>query len=153
MSCHNSTKSEGGVRLNSIDELRHWESRIRVRALNQQDMPPNNALSVQEQIKLKKWLDAGAPFVQGEDDWSVSEIPSFEEIKLRVFKNKCLQCHSGSNTDANLDLENYETVKQNKVKIIALSIADDQMPLKPIGPLNKKEKKLLSHWFIEGMPL
>lgn len=150
--CHNTTNPQGGVSLSSIEEIRRFGDVIRFRVLVKKDMPPQEKLTETEMTSLQKWLDQGAPVDLGSDEWSVSDVPNFEEIKLRIFAKSCFQCHSGESPEGNLDLENIENVKNSREQIFERAITNSTMPMAPFEELTKKQKKLLSNWLIEGAP-
>ncbi len=152
MSCHNSGNAQGAISLDNIDSVRRFSERIRYRAINKKDMPPQQALTAQEQNSLSSWLDRGSPNEDLVNESQFSSQPNFEEIQRKIFQDSCYQCHSGANPEAGLDLENYEVVKASMALIFDRAIVKGTMPLAPIEPLTKNQKKALSNWLIDGAP-
>jgi uncharacterized membrane protein len=71
--CHNEqlegdmarTDAPTGINFNTLDQIRGYQRRIRLRAGEQGDMPPSllpvPRPSEQERLRLIRWLDCGAP--------------------------------------------------------------------------------------------
>ena len=71
--CHNEqlvgdiarTDAPNGINFNTLDQIRGYQRRIRLRAGEQGDMPPSllpvPRPSEQERLQLIRWLDCGAP--------------------------------------------------------------------------------------------
>ncbi len=151
MSCHNQSRAQGGASFSTLDEVKRWKSRIVFRSLEKKDMPPDQSLTKGERQELDQWIQNGMEekFTGGEQ---LDEVPGFEVIKKHVFENHCFQCHAGLESEAQLDLENLELIRLNINKIWERTLVRQEMPMSPILPLSAWQKKLLSHWLIEGAP-
>ncbi len=151
--CHSSAGgNQGGLSLESYQQVRSNMNRIYYRSIEKRDMPPNSLSNAQFDL-LKGWLEAGAPekntgrragTIKGPINWTV--------IKNQVLRTSCLDCHSGKNPDAGLDFESLEVVKNNISNIFKSAIVNQTMPLEPYSALSETEKQALLKWISQGMP-
>lgn len=158
VSCHsNAGGNQGGVNLETYENIRQYIARIGFRALEKRDMPPKVPLTADEMTVLKSWIENGAPenFVNatGDGDDGIDMGPTdWQKISTKIFTPKCYDCHSSPNPHANLDLTSYNEVKMNAAKIFDRTIIQQNMPIEPYPALSPKERKALLNWFNMGMP-
>lgn len=158
VSCHSSGGgNQGGVNLESYQNVRNQLARVAYRALESRDMPPRTPLSNDEMTILKSWLESGAPEnysdAQEQGDPNLELGPTnWEKISTKIFAKKCLDCHSPPSPEAQLDLTSYELVKAKVLLIFDRTIIKQDMPIEPYPALSPRERKVLLHWFNMGLP-
>jgi cytochrome c553 len=123
-------------------------------------MPPsslNKPLSTEQIDQLREWIEAGAPEFatdDGNSDNTVDtqqppeEFVGFNQIKEKLFKPKCIGCHSHYN--------DYNVVKRDLGSIVS-AISTQKMPYakrpnKPVEPLEDSLNQLLTQWVNQGAP-
>lgn len=151
--CHSSsTGSQGGLSLDNYQQVRSKISQIYYRTIEKKDMPPSS-LKPEQLAMLKTWLEAGGPEkssssysgpIQGPITWDV--------IQKQVLAGSCLDCHSGTNPEAHLSLDNFESVKKNISLIFEKSVIEQTMPLEPYPAMTEFQKQALMKWISQGMP-
>lgn len=60
--CHGEVPAYGApedLRLDTEDEVRRWEDRVRERVLQTQTMPPAGGVTEEDRALLEAWLDCG----------------------------------------------------------------------------------------------
>lgn len=58
-SCHNSTRANGGLNLEADCNIVASKTRIKVRAVDENSMPPGSPLSAADKKKITDWITAG----------------------------------------------------------------------------------------------
>jgi uncharacterized membrane protein len=159
LSCHsNQVGNQGGVNLESYKAMRALLNRVAYRALERQDMPPREPMSEREKRVLRSWIENGAPesitgpvakpdpqIDQGPTDWA--------KIQTKIFgPRKCLDCHSGKEPQAGLDLSDILQVRAKAGAIFERVIVKQDMPLPPLPSVSPRERRVLLQWFDLGMP-
>jgi uncharacterized membrane protein len=152
--CHsNAGGNQGGLNLESYDNVKAASAKIYYRTIEAKNMPPVAVLSESSFGLLKNWIEIGAPEksttkrqlkFSGPLNWAV--------IKDLVLQPNCLQCHSQPDPVQNLDLSSYSVFVSNIGKIIDRAIVKQDMPISPYPNLSAQEKELLLKWISEGMP-
>lgn len=153
LNCHSAAGgARGGLVLENYQQVRSALSKIYYRSIEKKDMPANSLPQAQYDL-LKAWLEMGAPeknnrgpvqAIRGPISWSV--------IKNQVFKNSCLDCHSGKDPHGGLDFESLDVVKKNIQSIFDAVIIKQTMPLEPYAALAESEQQALMKWISQGMP-
>ncbi|MEK2645024.1 hypothetical protein [Bdellovibrio sp. BCCA] len=152
--CHSTPGGvQGGLNLETYQQVRANLSRIYYRSIEKRDMPSGGLGAAQYDL-LKAWIEAGGPErntgrgnarpIKGPINWPV--------IKNQVLKSSCLDCHRGANADAGLDFESLDVVRKNIGRIFDSAIVKQTMPLEPYGALTEAEKQALMKWISQGMP-
>ena len=158
LACHSAAGgNQGGTNLENLKAVRALMSRVSYRAIERRDMPPSG-LGERDLMILKNWIEQGAPesvvgpqeatsdstIEQGPNDWA--------KIRDRIFTQKCLDCHSGKNPEAGLDLSTLTSTKAKASAIFDRVIVQGNMPIAPYPALAPRERRVLLKWFDLGMP-
>jgi len=169
--CHSGSSASGGVDLANFGSAKSWANQIRFVVINNV-MPkaPSPPLSASEKDLIVAWVQAGAPNsgdgnCVGNGDSSegappddpLGEMPAdsdinFEFVRERIFKFRCLSCHSaaGGNADG-LNLETYfNTVRE--IEDIQEKVSEQSMPPRPRPPLSSIERNVILRWIELGAP-
>lgn len=158
LSCHsNAGGNQGGSNLESYRAVRAQLGRILFRSLEKRDMPPRAPLNGAQMQALRDWAELGAPkrasgpvqkpdpsLDRGPNDWA--------KVRDRIFKAKCLDCHSAPEPQAGLDLTSLQETRAKAVVIFDRVIVRQDMPVQPYPSLSPREKRVLLQWFELGMP-
>jgi len=151
--CHSSAAgSQGGLSLDNYQQVRSKLSQIYYRTIEKKDMPPSS-LTPEQFSQLKGWLEAGGPEKSGSVRNTTIQGPlTWEVIQKQVFAGSCLDCHSGVQPEANLSLDNLDSVKKNITLIFEKSVIEQTMPLQPYPAMTEFQKQALMKWISQGMP-
>ncbi len=78
-------------------------------------------------------------------------VPSFEQVKARVFGPRCAGCHGSARGNiGDVNCESYASVKERIFDIERVALTERTMP--PGAPLDSEEFSLLSAWIKAGAP-
>lgn len=150
--CHSAAGgNQGGLSLETYQQVRASLNRIYYRSIEKKDMP-SGGLGAAQYDMLKSWIEAGAPETGGTVSRTISGPVGWSVVKNQIFKNSCLDCHSGASAEAELDLTSLEVVRRNITGIFKAAIIDQSMPLQPYAALSDSEKQALMKWISQGMP-
>ncbi len=153
LTCHSSAAgNQGGLNLDSYQQVRATLNKIYYRVIEKKDMPPT-ALTTAQFDLLKAWIEAGAPQKNtGRSSGVISGPINWDVIKKQVLATSCLDCHSGANPDGQLNLESIENVRKNINGIFESTIVKQTMPLEPYPAMSDSAKQALMKWISQGMP-
>ncbi len=153
--CHSANGgNQGGLNLETWDQAQKSLSRIKVRALEKKDMPPQGPLSTTDLTRLAQWIESGAQESPstGDDDTLTTQTLTFAVISEKVLGPHCYQCHSPPYPEKDLDLTQLQTLRDHAASILDHVIVKQDMPLPPVEPLSVSSKKALADWIIQGLP-
>ena len=152
VSCHSAAGgNKGNLNLETYEQFRLNQNKIYFRTIEKRDMPPTPLTSAEFDL-MKSWLEAGAPLKSTSVGGEIRGPINWITIKNRVLKSSCLDCHSGKNPDANLDLSSLEVVRKNIQAIFVSTMINVSMPLAPYPAMSISEKQALMKWISQGMP-
>jgi len=60
-SCHSASNKNGGLAVDSYEEVKAKADKIKARAVTQKSMPPGSGLGENNRATLAQWIDAGLP--------------------------------------------------------------------------------------------
>jgi uncharacterized membrane protein len=154
LQCHSeSGGNKGNLNLETYSSIRNNLNQIMFRVIEKNDMPEGGLSQADYQL-MKLWIESGAPEkntangankpIAGPLDWI--------KIKNQILVKNCLDCHSGGNADANLDLSSAEAFKFNLTKIIERTVVKQDMPPEPYTALTANERQALLKWISQGFP-
>lgn len=174
VSCHG---RKGGVSLETYENAVAAAEAIHRETLITLTMPPSAPASENQKRLLSLWLEAGAPLEAG-GPARITPIPppggegpvleplpadpSFADIRKRILKPSCLECHSpgGEAEDDPLDYDSLladELVVPGDVdrsKIIRAVTRTDKKRMPPLkdgyGPLSPEKLEMLRNWIARG---
>jgi uncharacterized membrane protein len=154
MGCHsNAGGNQGGLNLESYDNVKVASAKIYYRTIEAKTMPPVTMLSENSFGLLKNWIEIGAPEKStAKRQLKFSGPLNWTAIKDLVLQSNCLQCHSQPDPVQSLDLSSYNVFVANVGKIIDRTLVKQDMPISPYPNLSAQEKELLLKWISEGMP-
>ncbi|MGZ3688045.1 MAG: hypothetical protein ACXVBW_07085 [Bdellovibrionota bacterium] len=169
VSCHGNS---GGLSLEGYEEVKSSLPRITQAALTDKTMPPDGSLTDQEREILSEWISAGAPERDEESPVAtpsptpgpnshhehppVDEQPPFPvlspvgyaQVRDRIFSPRCVSCHSGRQSEVNL--ESFARVKESLARVAIAVLTEKSMP--PSAALTREETRLLTEWIKAGAP-
>ncbi len=130
--------------------------------LNLKRMPKNHPLNEDELLKIKIWVDAGAPEGEPAPPPKPPEVAvDWQLINDTFFKAKCAGCHRAGNEFAISDFSSKELVKASIATIHFATVIASTMPPAPKdhpeglpnpNQLSIEEKRLLADWIVLEMP-
>ena len=174
--CHSAPANRGGVNLETYEDVFAKRSSIR-RAVAGGEMPPRG-MSGDKKDLLIAWIDAGAPRGSSARrpqptpratpapiatpepppqptpeptpaTEPVACAPSFEEVHAQIIEPKCTGCHSSGGGAGGIELDTYDLVFANRLKVRE-AVSERFMP--PRRPLEDPQIKLLVDWVDAGAP-
>ena len=93
-------------------------------------------------------IDKNAPYDTSVPAELVNKV-SFQDVNTRVFATSCTPCHGSS---GGVNLETYQSAKQNLESIRQAVLIERRMPKAPYAPLNREQLEILSAWIQAGGP-
>ncbi len=165
--CHSGANPRGGVRLETYQQV--FEIRDSLRAqVDTGAMPPRPpGLSPEQKALVLAWVDSGAPQTtvvtpapepapepvpvplpapEPEPEAPVS-IPTFAEVRAKVFVPHCVKCHSHEGAKGGVNLEDFASAKKYASEI-AFTLDTDDMPRR--APALPPELKAIVYAWIDG---
>lgn len=160
VSCHGTS---GGVNLETYASAKSHLTRIEKAAIVDRTMPPFAPLTEGEMKFLSAWIKAGAPEMPEMPVQPPPPLePTFGSIKERIFKTKCLSCHSPGHSAHRIPLETREELIDSPLElvipgdpdesgvVISITRTDDKrMPLL-LPALTPEEISVIRQWILEG---
>jgi cytochrome c5 len=131
---------------------------IRKAVFDEKSMPKQGALSVEQQEILLAWLDQGTPEGEPAPEPSAQPSPSapikatWVEVKAKVLDVACNSCHAPGNTKGLSDLTVLANAQSDIGSIVGMSVENAMPPPDQSRPLSVEQKRLLTEWWIAGMP-
>lgn len=165
ISCHGTS---GGVNLETYASVKNHLSKIEQTTIINRTMPksPFPSLTEDEIAFLSAWIKAGAPEMPETPVQPPLPLePTFSSIKERIFKTKCLLCHTAGKSAARVPLETKEDLIDSPLEIvvpgdpdesglmIAITRTDDKRmppPTSGMSALTAEEMNVIRQWILEG---
>lgn len=149
--CHSGANPRGGVRLETYQQV--FEIRDSLRAqVDTGAMPPRPpGLSPEQKSLVLAWVDSGAPettvVTPAPAPEAPASIPTFAEVRAKVFVPHCVKCHSHDGAKGGVNLENFASAKKHASEI-AFTLDTDDMPRR--APALPPELKAIVYAWIDG---
>ncbi|MEZ4892154.1 MAG: hypothetical protein R3A50_14280 [Saprospiraceae bacterium] len=122
--CHNQKDCKAGIALNSYSKMlstvasvtsNDWKKNKLIKSLEDGRMPQNKPRFSTEQINvIKAWVTQGASNNACDENFSGCDLSTevaFSSFINPLIANYCKGCHSGSNPNGNISLENYQDIR------------------------------------------
>jgi len=130
-------------------------------------MPPSEPLDPVQTDVLKRWIDEGAKWPEGETLTQVKRISFVEDVQP-ILEFNCVACHRDdydkggvsytsekmalTSGDSGASLKPWKSGKSRLYKLTTLSLDDDELmpPAAKGGPLDKELTEILKAWIDQG---
>lgn len=151
--CHSGANPRGGVRLETYQQVFEIRDSLRVQVETGAMPPRPPGLSPEQKALVLAWVDSGAPQTtvvtpapEPEPEAPVS-IPTFAEVRAKVFVPHCVKCHSHEGAKGGVNLEDFASAKKYASEI-AFTLDTDDMPRR--APALPPELKAIVYAWIDG---
>lgn len=152
LNCHSEAGgNKGQLNLETYSSIKKNLNQIAFRSLEKRDMP-EGGLPEGEYALLKMWIESGAPEKNTENDLNpvITGPLDWTTIQGKILTQRCLDCHSGGQPEANLNLTDYDQFKSKAVQIMDRVLVKQDMPPEPYPALTAQQKSALIKWISQG---